>query len=159
MVYIFITSFPLLILDLTCSTFFSFLRWKFIYFNLYFFWYMYLMLKILLYPTNFDKLYFHFHLDTFLNISLGVSALTLGLFSNILWLSTIFLLLMNSLVLVWFESILCMICILLPWWGHILGPIMQSVLVKASWTWEHCFCCCWVEYSKMSIRSSWLIVI
>ena len=40
------------------------------------------MLKKLLYPTNFDKLYFHFHLDKFLNISLGVSALTRVIFKH-----------------------------------------------------------------------------
>lgn len=64
-----------------------------------------------LYPTNFDKLYFHFYLFKHFSISLEICSFTHVLFRSVLFnvhvfgdFTIIFLLLISSLFPLWLES-------------------------------------------------------
>lgn len=89
------------------------------------------MLKMLLYPTNFHKLYFLFR-SSFKNLTRDF-CFNLGYFQTFCDFLAIFLLLINSWILLWFESILCMICILLNLWGPMLHELERTVSAIAGW--------------------------
>ena len=124
-------SFPLLTLNLICSSFSNFLSWKLRWLLLDLSFFVIYVFDAIIFPqiTAFDEVNFHFYFVQFLKISLEFYYLELCCLVSIsLDFPSIFLLLISSLVPLWSErSRHCTIPIILSVLKCVLSPRMLSI--------------------------------